>query len=173
MSARDGGKLAAAANKLFNFSEWEEKVWTVKSKAELCFVIFFIIEDSLFVAFTLLHYAESKFLSEDEAKLLGSSLCVCQNLNGNVCVSFRTWVWFMFRYNYTSNYTCYHYQHSYLNSEAEGFATLRDNQGIVNDRIEPQRRKNLYFLVCANTLLRAWFNLALSYYAVLIVKRLF
>lgn len=37
----------------------------------------------------------------------------------------------MFRYNYTSNYTCYHYQHSYLNSEAEGFATLRDNQGIV------------------------------------------
>lgn len=111
-------------------------MWTVKSKAELCFVIFFII-----VAFTLLHYAESKFLSEDEAKLLGSSLCVCQNLNVNVCVSFRTWVWFMFRYNYTSNYTCYHYQHSYLNSEAEGFATLRDNQGIVNDRIEPQRRK--------------------------------
>lgn len=37
----------------------------------------------------------------------------------------------MFRHNYTSNYTCYHYQHSYLNSEAEGFATLRDNQGIV------------------------------------------
>lgn len=37
----------------------------------------------------------------------------------------------MFRRNYTSNYTCYHYQHSYLNSEAEGFATLRDNQGIV------------------------------------------
>lgn len=80
----------------------------------------------------------------------------------------------MFRYNYTSNYTCYHYQHSYLNSEAEGFATLRDNQGIVN-AIELNRKeeKNLYFLVCANTLLRAWFNLALSYYAVLIVERLF
>lgn len=137
------------------------------------FCYFFIIDDSLFVAFTLLYYAESKFLSEDEAKLLGSSLCVCQNLNVNVCVSFWTWVWFMFRYNYTCNYTCYHYQHSYLNSEAEGFATLRDNQGIVNDWIEPQRRKNLYFLVCANTLLRAWFNLALSYYAVLIVERLF
>lgn len=54
------------------------------------FCYFFIIDDSLFVEFTLLHYAESKFVSEDEAKLLGSSLCVCQNLNVNVCVSFRT-----------------------------------------------------------------------------------
>lgn len=51
----------------------------------------------------------------------------------------------MFRYNYTSNYTCYHYQHSYMNSEAEGFATLRDNQGIVI-AIELNRREEKTYI---------------------------
>lgn len=52
------------------------------------FLLFFIIEDSLFVESTNpLHYGRFRcieiFLSEDEAKLLGNS--VCQNLNVSAC----------------------------------------------------------------------------------------
>lgn len=91
MSARDGGKLEQRpqTNYLIFQSE-RKKCERLKVKLNYVLLFFFIIEDSLFDAFTLLHYAESKFVSEDEAKLLGSSLCVCQNLNVNVCVSFRT-----------------------------------------------------------------------------------
>lgn len=90
MSARDGGKLEQRPQTNYLIFQSERKKCERLKVKQNYVLLFFIIEDILFVAFTLLHYAESKFISEDEAKLLGSSLCVCQNLNVNVCVSFRT-----------------------------------------------------------------------------------
>lgn len=90
MSARDGGKLEQRPQTNYLIFQSERKKCERLKVKQNYVLLFFIIEDSIFVAFTILHYAESKFISEDEAKLLGSSLCVCQNLNVNACVSFRT-----------------------------------------------------------------------------------
>lgn len=113
----------------------------VKSKAELFFVIF-IIEDSLFVESTTpslrsfsLH--RNSILSEDEAKLLGNS--VCQNLNVRACVSFVRACIERGCDLCFATILLLHYPHLlslsalYLNSKAEGFATFRANQGIVFD----------------------------------------
>lgn len=70
-------------------------------------------------------FAASKFLSEDEAKLLGNS--VCQNLNVSACACFVCVLASNVGVIYVS-LLYYNYPHLlslsalYLNSEAEGFA---------------------------------------------------
>lgn len=95
-----------------------------------------------------LHYGRFRcieiFLSENEAKLLGNS--VCQNLNVSAC--FVCVLASNVGVIYVSLLYYYYYLHLlllsalYLNSKAEGFATLRANQGIVIDWIE--QIKNTY-----------------------------
>lgn len=85
------------------------------------FLLFFII---LKIVFSLspppLHYGRFRcieiILSEDEAKLLGNS--VCQNLNVSACACFVCVlasnvgvIYFSLLCYYYTIHTCYHYQH--------------------------------------------------------------